>query len=244
MHTMLRTPSAAAPSKSACSASRFRSRQTNCIAGSIPVSTSRREAASAETCVCAALLSVQLTASAEPRSVSASRMIADGSAESLVCISAVTTNSPARSNRCRWLTGSASRLTVSGCVRVLVGGPPVGNHAVAAGQQVLPGRGLLEAPVGGWLHVLDVLAPQREPSRSLPRLDPDALHLGNHLAVPVLERAAAGPVAQVLRAAHGTRETGGMQDALAAHPAVPQRLLRPPLDRQQRSVEPGRGRGR
>src|SRR5262245_5008459 len=205
MHTTLRTPMAAAPNRSACSARRLRSRHTNCITGSIPVSTRMREAARAETCGCAALLSVQFTASAKPRRVSAARTIEAGSAESVVCISAVTTNSPASRSRCRWLSGSPPLVTGWGSRGVLRRLPAGRSHPVPAGQEVLPGRGLLEPPVGGALDVEHVVAPQRQLPGALPRLDPHALHLGNHLAVAVLEGPAAGAVPKVLRTAHRAR---------------------------------------
>src|SRR5215211_6759272 len=244
MHTTLRTPSAAAPSRSACRASRFRSRQTSCITGSTPMSRSSRAAAIAAMCAWAALLSVQFTASTFPRRVPASSATRAGSAESLVWSSAVTTNSPACSRRCRWLRGAPSVIRRDSRPGSLSrSGPPPRHVPVAPRHQVLPRRRPLQAPVDGRLHVLDVVAPQRKAPRALPRGDPDALHLGHHLAAPVLQRAAAGAVPQVLGAAHRTRQPRRVQDALPAHATVPHGLLRDAFDEQEGPPE-ARGRGR
>src|SRR6202008_1222635 len=51
-------------------------------------------------------------------------------------------------------------------------------------------------------------------------LDPDAAHLGFHLAMPVVAHAAAGSVAQGLRTVHRARHAGRAQHALPAHAAV------------------------
>ena len=81
---------------------------------------------------------------------------------------------------------------------------------------------------------MDVLAPrlreQRQRAASLFCLDPDTTHLWNDLAVAVLTNAAAWPVAQRLGAGHRAGHPCGVQDALAAHSAVPHGTLDGMLD--------------
>src|SRR4029453_16045346 len=79
---------------------------------------------------------------------------------------------------------------------------------------------------------------------AFPGRDPDALHLGQHLTAPVLQRAAAGAVAEVLRAAHRARQPRRVQDALSAHATVPHGLLRDPFDENEDPPEPGGRRRR
>src|SRR5581483_1455877 len=65
--------------------------------------------------------------------------------------------------------------------------------------------------------------------------------IGDDLAVPVLQHAPARSVTEVLRASHGAGHPGRVQDALTAHPTVPDGLLRGPLDRQDRPADPPGG---
>src|SRR6266550_3021685 len=218
--TRLRTPRAAAPSKSAWSASRFRSRTVSCMIGSRPFSTRRWAAASDDMCTCAPVLSVQLIASTDPRSTSARRQVASGSALLLEDSSAVTTKRPSRNRLARALG-------------LLI--PSSRRFSIPSGQQVDPGRAALQLPIDGLLHVLDVIAPERESPGAFPGLDPDAAHVGIDLAIPVRPNAAAGAVSKVLGAAHRAAQSGRMQDALAAHAASPDRLLERLFDRQHES---------
>src|SRR3954451_21796640 len=261
MQTTFLAPSAAAPRRSACRLSRFRSRHANWTTGSTPRSARRCPAATAEMCGCAALLSVQLTASTEPRSVSASSVTDAGSALSLVCSSDVTTNSPARRSASRLLLGPAAPAgpvtapePVKPCgtesLQVAeVGGlcgeiddvfgvrPCRRNVLIPAREEVLPRGGAAEPPVDRAVHVLHVVAPDGHLARPLPRLDPDARAVRIDLAVAVLQHATARTVAQVLRTPHRTRHPGGMQDALPAHAAVESGFLAGALDQQQRLAE-------
>src|SRR5205823_3084541 len=97
--------------------------------------------------------------------------------------------------------------------------PALRRLLVAARVQVDPRRGSLEAVVDGRADVVDLVRP-REAARALDGLDPDAAHLGLHLAVPVGADAAAGAVAERLGAFHRAGEAGRVQDALAAHVAA------------------------
>src|SRR6266550_2140743 len=209
---MLRTPSAAAPSRSACRASRFRSRTVSCMMGSIPFSTRRCAAASDDMWTGAPVLSVQLTASTDPRSTSASRQVASGSALLVEVSSAVTTKRPSRSSPANRL-GAGMRL------------PTLGGDAVSTTDEVYPRGGALQLPVDGLLQVLDVILEDRHAPRALPGFDPDAALVGIHLAVAVGAHATAGAVTQILGAAHRAAEAGRMQDALSTHAAVPHRFL-------------------
>src|SRR4029078_4613322 len=56
--------------------------------------------------------------------------------------------------------------------------------------------------------------------RALESLDPDAAPLPGHLAPAVRADAAAGAIAEFLRAAHRAHVTGDGQRALTAHPAA------------------------
>ena len=173
-----------------------------------------------------------------PPQRSASSATCAGSAESLVCISAVTTNSPASSSRWRWLDGSLS----------VMGDPESSPRFQVSGS--LPGptaRHCRSRPVTRFSHddvpcsrqstggsTCRMWSRHRGPPRALPRGDPDAFHLGHDLTVPVLQRATARAVAQVLRATH--RATArSMQDALPAHAAVPPL----PSSRVRRAGAPG-----
>ena len=69
------------------------------------------------------------------------------------------------------------------------------------------------------------------------RLHPDAAHLRLDLAMAVGAHAAAGPVAQGLRAIHRAGHAGRAQHALAAHLAVEQRALDRLLDGRDRPLQ-------
>src|ERR1700759_3489000 len=128
--------------------------------------------------------------------------------------SAVTTNSPASSFRSR----------------VDIRCPPGRRLLVAAGDQVDPRRGALQAVVDRRAQVVDVVAPHRQLLRALKRPEPNAAHLWLDLAVPLCPHAAARPVAQRLGARHRADQPGGMQHALAAHLTAPYRALDRVLD--------------
>src|SRR4029077_9462957 len=64
-----------------------------------------------------------------------------------------------------------------------------------------------------------------EASRALPGFDPDATLVRVDLAIAVRANTAARTVTEILRAAHRTAQAGRVQDALAAHAAVPDRFL-------------------
>src|SRR5438270_12476424 len=224
----LRTPSAAAPSRSACKPRRLRSRVVSCMIGSTPASLTRWAAASGERWTWAPVLSVQLTASACPRSAAARFRVTAGSGLSIADSSAVTTKWPCRRR-------AESRL---GALRIRrLGDPAPGSPPIAARGQVDPGRAALQPPVDRWVEVVCVIAPQRHPARALPGLDPDAGPVGEDLAGAVGANAAAGPVAQVLGAAHGAAESGRVEDALAAHPAIPDGFLERSYDRDHRTLQ-------
>src|SRR3954447_19691776 len=130
----------------------------------------------------------------------------------MVGISAVTTNSPAVS--------LASRRDIPG--------PPAGRDVlVAAGDEVAPRRGAVQAVVDGRAQPVDVGPPHGEVLGAVVGLQPDAAHLGLDLAVAVRANAAARTVAKGLGARHRAGQAGVVQDALPAHAAVPDR----PLDR-------------
>src|SRR5207247_5845627 len=87
------------------------------------------------------------------------------------------------------------------------------------------GRRSLELPIHRLLQVLDLILKERQTSRALPRLHPNAGLVGIDLTVSVRPHPAARPVAKILRAAHRTTPAGLIQNALTAHPAPPDRLL-------------------
>ena len=99
-----------------------------------------------------------------------------------------------------------------------------------AAQQVAPRRRALQAVVDRRAQVVDVRAPDRQLLGPRVGLDPHAAHLGLDLAVAVRPHAAAGAVAQRLGTRHRTGEAGVVQDALPAHPAVPDGSLDRVLD--------------
>src|SRR5205085_11850917 len=119
--------------------------------------------ASGDACACAAVLSVALTASTY---ASYGANFSQTPAVSTVRSSAVTTKRPAAS--------ASSSLDMPALRRLLV----------AAGVEVDPGGGSLEAVVDGRADVVDLVCP-REAARAFYRLDPDAAHFRLHLAVPL-----------------------------------------------------------
>src|SRR2546426_1893357 len=221
--TRLRTPRAAAPSRSAWRARRFRSRTVSCMIGSRPFSTRRWAVASDDMCTCAPVLSVQLIASTDPRSTSARRQVASGSALLLEDNSAVTTKRPSRSRPARRLG-------------LVISLPTLRRHPVFTPQEIDPGGGPLQLPIHRLLYLLDVIPPERKSPRAFPGLDPHAPHVGIDLAIPVRPNAAARSVSKALGATHRAAQPGGMQDALAAHPAAPDRLLEGLFDRQYEAL--------
>src|SRR5438094_8287684 len=222
--TRLWMPRAAAPSRSACRARRLRSRTVSCMIGSRPFSTRRWAAASDDICTWAPVLSVQLMASTEPRSTSARRQVASGSALLLEESSAVTTKRPSR-NRL------ASRLTVATAL------PAPGRDLVTAVDEVDPRGGALQLPVHRFLQMLDVILEDGQPSRPFPGLDPDAARVWKNFAVAVRAHPTAWPVAQIFRTAHRAAQARRVQDALAAHAAVPDRFLERLLDGEHQTLE-------
>src|ERR1700674_873153 len=192
--------------------------------GSSPFSTRRWAAASDDMWTWAPVLSVQLMASTDPRRTSARRQVASGSALLTEESSAVTTKRPSRSR-------SATRLGLG------MRHPTLWRGLVAAADEVDPRRAALQLPVDRLLQMLDVILEHRKASRTLPGFDPDATLIRVHLAVAVRTYATARAVAQILRAAHRASEAGRMQDALAAHAAVPDRLFQWLLHRKHQALE-------
>src|SRR5262245_22030520 len=101
---MLWMPSADAPIRSPCSASRFRSRQVIWKIGSMPLFSRKCEATRLDRCALAPAPSVTLTAAARPFSGFARSRKSAGSVEIGGVTSAVTTKSPAFSFSRSWLT--------------------------------------------------------------------------------------------------------------------------------------------
>src|SRR5438132_1115143 len=119
--------------------------------------------------------------------------------------------------------------------------PTLGRLLVTTAEEVPPRRRPPEAIVHGGPQFVDLLAPDGQLLGPLVGLEPDALHVGLHLAVAVRADAAAWAVAKLLRTVHGTRHPGRVQHALTAHVTAPDRLLDDVLDRRQRSARPGHG---
>src|SRR5215210_1816463 len=221
MQLMFSMPCSAAPTISASSARRLRSRQASCMTGSTPHALSASATASGDAWACAAALSVALTASTHAFIGASWRSTSAKPPPSMTGISAVTTNCPA----------------LSFCSRPdIPAGLPAGRRAlVAAGDRIAPGRRPVQAVVDGRAQLVDVRAPDRQALGALVGLEPHAPHLRLDLAGPVGAHAAARAVAQRLRARHWARHAGVVQDALAAHLAVPDR----PLDRVLDGLEQG-----
>src|SRR5262245_1623074 len=210
MQLMFSMPCIDAPTISACRLRRLRSRHASCITGSTPHAFSAIDTARGEACACAAGLSVAFTASTHAFIGASWRWISGKTAASVARSSAVTTKSPAVSLRSR---------------RDIPRRPSGRGLLVPAAQEVAPRRRALEAVVDRRAQVVDVVAPDREPVGARVGLHPDAPHLGLDLAVAVRAHAAARAVAQRLGARHRAGEAGVVQDALPAHPAVPDRAL-------------------
>src|SRR3954447_23924568 len=225
MHEMFSIPCMAAPTISASRFRRLRSRQASCMTGSTPDALSAIETARGEACACAAGLSVAFTASTQAFIGASWRWISGKPPPSIVGISAVTTKSPA--------VNFASRRDISR--------RPSGRGVlVPAGHEVAPRGRALEAVVDRRAEAMDVRAPDGQLLGAVVGLHPDAAHLGLDLAVAVRAHAAARAVAQRLRARHGAGQPGVVQDALAAHAAVPDR----PLDRVLDGLEQAHARTR
>src|SRR5207237_9086446 len=112
-------------------------------------------APSDDTWTCAPAWSVQLTASTDPRSTSASRQVASGSALLVDVSSAVTTKRPSRSSPARRL-GAGIRL------------PTLRRDAVSTTHEVDPRRGALQLPIAVLLQVRDMVLDAGQPARALP----------------------------------------------------------------------------
>src|ERR1700732_1464924 len=175
-------------------------------------------------CTWAPVLSVQLMASTDPRSTSARRQVASGSALLLEESSAVTTKRPSRSN-------PASRLTLG--MRL----PTFWRDLVSTAGEVEPGGGTQQLPIDRLLQMQDVILENGQAPRAPPGLDPDATLVRVHLAVAVRSNTAARTVPKILGAAHRAAQAGRMQDALAAHAAVPDRFLQRLLGGEHQAFE-------
>src|ERR1700674_1638395 len=163
--------------------------------GSSPFSTRRWAAASDDRWTWAPVLSVQLMASTDPRSTSARRQVASGSALLLEESSPVTANRPSRSK-------PASRLTLG--MRL----PTFWRELVSAADEVDPRRRALQLPINRLLQMQDVIFEDREASRPLPRFAPDATLIRVPLAVAVRTNAAARTVTEILGTAHRAAQAG------------------------------------
>src|SRR3954453_2873812 len=209
MQLMFSMPCIAAPTISPSRFKRLRSRHASCMTGSTPHAFSAIDTASGDACACAAALSVALTASTHAFMGASWRWISGKPPPSIVGISAVTTKRPALS--------LSSRADIPARRGVLV----------PAGHEVAPRGRAVEAVVDRRAQLVDVRPEDRQLLGPLVGLQPDAAHLGLDLAVAVRTDAAARTVAQRLRTCHRAGEPGVVQDALAAHAAIPDR----PLDR-------------
>ena len=76
------------------------------------------------------------------------------------------------------------------------------------------------------------------PLGPLPGLDPDARHVGNDLAVPVVPYSSTGTVPQVLGTGHGAGHSRYVQYALAAHPAIKYASLTDSFGENQERLHP------
>src|ERR1700732_2965312 len=85
--------------------------------------------------------------------------------------------------------------------------------------------------------MLDMVLEDRQAARTLPGFDPDAALVGIDFAIAVGADATAGPIAEILRAPHRAAQPGGMQDALAAHAAVPDDFLERLLHGEHQAVD-------
>src|SRR2546423_9679405 len=147
-------------------------------------------------------------ASTDPRSTSACRQVASGSALSLEESWAVTPNRPSRSK-------PASRLGLG--MRL----PTPWRNLVAAVDEVDPGGAALQLPVHRLLQVVDVTLERRQASRALPGFDPNASLIRVYLTIAIRADTTAWSVAEIFGAAHRAAEAGRVQDALTTHLAIP-----------------------
>src|ERR1700694_4508163 len=83
----------------------------------------------------------------------------------------------------------------------------------------------------------DVILEDGQAPRALPGLDPHATLVCVHLAVAVRSNTTARTVPKILGAAHRAAQAGRMQDALAAHAAVPDRFLQRFLGGEHQAFE-------
>src|SRR5579862_5211509 len=233
MTRIVRMPSAAAPSRSDWSAMRLRSRQVICMTGSSPAASTARLPAQLASRTFEPWLSVMLTASTQPRSNVAARVIGSVLAPRGGLISAVTAKLP-DARRSRRLTGPPRAVAGLAGPQSLVAALPVVQPRALAPAAVVR-RAVQQAQVGG-----PALA-----RRALVGVDPDAGQRRVHLAGAVRAHSPARPVTQLLRAAHRAGVAGDGQGALAAHPAAEQVLFDQPLRagergaRRARRLDPG-----
>ncbi len=85
--------------------------------------------------------------------------------------------------------------------------------------------------------MMNVVTPNGTSCRTLDRLRPDTGPVRIHFTISVGAYTPAGTVAQILRAAHRTGQSGRMENTLPAHPAVEQSLLADFLDRQDETLK-------
>src|SRR5829696_7439016 len=127
-HSTARMPRAWAPSRSAASARRLRSRQVSWSTGSRPSPAASMAAASGVMPTRAVALSVTLTASTRPRRRRAARRTTPGSADRGGTSSPVTTNRPASSSRARFTVASPGAPNSPGAGLGAGGGHGVGQQ--------------------------------------------------------------------------------------------------------------------
>lgn len=72
---------------------------------------------------------------------------------------------------------------------------------------------------------MNMIAPDGQTGRALDGLHPDAGLVGIDFAISIGAYAAARSITQTLGTAHGAGESSGMENALAAHPAIEENLL-------------------
>ncbi len=114
-------------------------------------------------------------------------------------------------------------------------------HALLSGllaHDAQPRRASLQALVDRGLYVPHGFDAARDALTALVREHPHALHGRDHFAMAVRAHAAAGAVAQLLRAIHRAGHAGRAQHALPAHPAVEQKPLHRALDGSDRPLQP------
>src|SRR5215468_11055713 len=225
-------PMAQAASRSDWSASRLRSRQVTCMTGSIPAWAASRLPAQLAIRTFAPALSVMLTASTQPRSCSALRSSAPGSAPRGGPISAVTVNDPDPSRARRpdpLISLPSSRDVVPEARRrgagsggrgpqVLVLPAPVADPGAPPGPPLVH-RALEQQQVS---HAAFALGPRVGGH-------PHAPGVREHFAGAVRADAAARAVAQLLGAGLRAGVPGDREGALPAHPAAERRALGRPL---------------